>query len=354
MAGNRTRRAATGVAAAFMLVAMALVVPAAARADTSLEQIYAALRPDDLRTATGGTAFQQGDFAEFAFDLVNTTDQPLVIPLTDFFGRQFHLVGTQQAWLERLGPDPTISSIPPIIARKGTWYAAGGEIIAVEGLPGDTIAAGGRVPRGAAIFYSTSGFPTGRYRVHVEYKPLLGGLDDVIATVSLDITFGDVPDDETPPVLTVPTNIVADAASPGGVFVSYVASAVDEVDGSVPVACTPPSGSLFAIGTTTVECSAMDAANNEAGASFTIHVNGAPEQLEDLIALVTGLGPGVSLADKLHEARDALVADRKSDACEKLAAFSDQVQAQAGKKLSADQVSLLATVATRIRAVIGC
>lgn len=354
MARNRARRAAMGFAAAFMLIAMALVVPAAARADSSLEQIYAALRPDNLRTATGGTAFQQGDFVEFAFDLVNTTDQPLVIPLTDFFGTPFHLVGTEQAWLERLGADPTIPSIPPIIGRKGTWYAAGGSIIAVEGLPGNTIPGGGRVPRGAAIFYSTSGFPTGRYRFHVEYKPLLGGLDDVIATVSLDITFGDVPDDEAPPVITVPFSIVANATSPAGVSVSYAASAVDDVDGAVAVDCSPPSGSTFAIGTTQVTCTVSDAAGNDATASFEVHVKGAAEQLDDLIARVTGLGSGTSLQDKLFAGKTALSAGNTALACEKLGAFKNEVQAQFGKKLTATEVGELVASADRIRSLIGC
>ena len=354
MAGNKARRASMGFAAAFMLIAMALVVPAAARADSSLEQIYAALRPDGLRTATGGTAFQQGDFVEFAFDLVNTTDQPLVIPLTDFFGTPFHLVGTEQAWLERLGADPTIPSIPPIIARKGTWYAAGGSIIAVEGLPGNTIPAGGRVPRGAAIFYPTSGFPTGRYRFHVEYKPLLGGLDDVIATVSLDITFGDVPDDEAPPVITVPSGVVANATSPAGASVSYAASAVDDVDGAVAVDCSPPSGSTFAIGTTQVTCTASDAAGNDASASFDVHVKGAGEQLDDLIARVAGIRPGTSLTDKLAEAKAALALGNNTTACEKLSGFANEAQAQSGKKLTAAQAVELTASANRIRVVLAC
>jgi hypothetical protein len=336
------------------VIGLSLLIPAAARADSSLEEIYAALRPDGLRTATGATAFSQGDFVEFTFDLVNTSDQPLVIPLTNFFGTPFHLVGTEQAWLERLGPDPTIPSIPPIIGRKGTWYAAGGAIIAIEGLPGNTIPAGGRVPRGAAIFYPTDAFPTGRYRFHVEYKPLFGGLFDVIATVSLDITFGDVPDDETPPVITVPSSVVANATSPDGAAVSYAASAVDEVDGPVAVDCSPPPGTLFEIGSTQVTCTASDAAGNAVSASFDVYVKGASEQLEDLIARVAGLGPGTSMADKLALAMSALAAGNQSTACEKLGGFANEAQAQSGKKLTAAQAAELVASANRIRAVLAC
>ena len=40
--------------------------------------------------------------------------------------------------------------------------------------------------------------------------------------------------------------------------------AVDVVDGDVDVTCDPPSGSLFAIGATTVGCSASDTRGNTA------------------------------------------------------------------------------------------
>ena len=101
--------------------------------------------------------------------------------------------------------------------------------------------------------------------------------------------------DTSPPVITVPSSIVANASGPAGAVVSYAASAVDHVDGPVAVVCVPPSGSTFAIGTTTVECSASDASGNEASASFAVRVKGAQEQLDDLIALVSGSETGTGL-----------------------------------------------------------
>ena len=58
--------------------------------------------------------------------------------------------------------------------------------------------------------------------------------------------------DRTPPVLVLPANIEAIATGPAGTTVTYTATATDAVDGPVPATCTPPSGSTFAIGTTTV------------------------------------------------------------------------------------------------------
>ena len=59
---------------------------------------------------------------------------------------------------------------------------------------------------------------------------------------------------------------------PNGAEVTYSATANDEVDGNVSVNCTPASGSTFALGETTVECSATDAAGNKATGSFTVKV----------------------------------------------------------------------------------
>jgi hypothetical protein len=55
--------------------------------------------------------------------------------------------------------------------------------------------------------------------------------------------------------------------------VTYAATASDLVDGPRPVTCAPASGSTFAIGTTTVSCSASDAHGNRATGSFTVKVS---------------------------------------------------------------------------------
>ena len=78
--------------------------------------------------------------------------------------------------------------------------------------------------------------------------------------------------DTTPPVLTLPGNITVSATSAGGAAVSFVATATNLVDGSVAVTCSPQSGSTFAVGTTTVSCSAADAHANQSTGSFTVTV----------------------------------------------------------------------------------
>jgi hypothetical protein len=72
----------------------------------------------------------------------------------------------------------------------------------------------------------------------------------------------------------MPSNqTVVAAGVTGGAAVSWTApTASDLVDGSVTVVCSPESGSTFALGITTVTCSATDAAGNKASASFTVSV----------------------------------------------------------------------------------
>jgi hypothetical protein len=78
--------------------------------------------------------------------------------------------------------------------------------------------------------------------------------------------------DTTAPALNLPQDIVAEATGPNGATVSFTATATDAVDGSVPVTCAPPSGSVFPLGETTVNCSAVDAASNQAQGSFKVTV----------------------------------------------------------------------------------
>jgi hypothetical protein len=84
-----------------------------------------------------------------------------------------------------------------------------------------------------------------------------------------------------PPVITVPTPspLVVDATKPTGANVTYGASAKDAGGNSIPVNCTPPSGSPFPLGLTTVNCTATDQFGNTATASFVVQVRFAGFQL---------------------------------------------------------------------------
>ncbi|MBI3949178.1 MAG: HYR domain-containing protein [Acidobacteria bacterium] len=88
------------------------------------------------------------------------------------------------------------------------------------------------------------------------------------ATCSFTVTVTDT----EPPVATCPANITQ-GTDPGvcNAVVSFTATVTDNCPGAT-ISCTPPSGSTFPLGTTTVTCTATDAADNTATCSFTVTV----------------------------------------------------------------------------------
>ena len=78
--------------------------------------------------------------------------------------------------------------------------------------------------------------------------------------------------DTTAPAMTVPGDMVVEATGPSGATVSFAAPAHDAVSGDVAATCSPASATTFALGTTTVHCSATDNAGNTAHKSFTVTV----------------------------------------------------------------------------------
>jgi hypothetical protein len=83
---------------------------------------------------------------------------------------------------------------------------------------------------------------------------------------------GDPAVDTVPPMITVPNLPCQTATSINGATVSYTVTASDNVDAVATATCTPASGSVFPIGSTTVSCSATDAAGNTASTTFNIQV----------------------------------------------------------------------------------
>lgn len=111
-----------------------------------------------------------------------------------------------------------------------------------------------------------------------------------ITTGSFTVTV--IGGDTTPPVLTLPADFSVEATGPSGATVTFTATAVDNVDGSVPVVCTPASGSVFALGSTTVNCSAHDVAGNTAHGSFhVVVIDTTPPVITDATASPSILWP---------------------------------------------------------------
>ncbi len=107
-------------------------------------------------------------------------------------------------------------------------------------------------------------FPLGTTTVTCSATDKAGNKGDSSFTVTVA--------DTTAPALQLPAPVTKEATSAAGASATFSASADDAVDGSVDVTCAPPSGSTYALGTTTVICSATDAAGNKATDSFPVTV----------------------------------------------------------------------------------
>lgn len=90
---------------------------------------------------------------------------------------------------------------------------------------------------------------------------------------------GTPPPANTAPVLTVPGDMTVEATGPAGAVASFTVTVTDDHDTEFKVSCNPASGSTFALGSTTVNCSATDSGGLEGTGSFTVNVKDttAPE-----------------------------------------------------------------------------
>jgi streptogramin lyase len=89
-------------------------------------------------------------------------------------------------------------------------------------------------------------------------------------------------------------------------------------------------------------------------ASVSAEVSGAAEQLSELAARVTGVGPGKSLARKQAVIESAVSAGKITDACAELIAFGHELNAQSGKTLDTAEASALLARVHGINAALGC
>jgi hypothetical protein len=118
---------------------------------------------------------------------------------------------------------------------------------------------------------------------------------------------------ECNPALNLPADITVPATSPAGAAVTFSATAVDAVEGSVLVTCVPASGDVFPVGTTTVACSAGDSFANTSTGEFDVTVTpfagGIRPTIQDVRDLLAALVPGDKHLEKAVERLDDALDD---------------------------------------------
>lgn len=201
---------------------------------------------DSLRAAISGS----GRFVTFE-SLATNLDPADTDAISDIFARDV------------LGPPdvtpPTITA-PADITVEAT--GPGGTVVSYDSSAGDDVA----VATSGCAPASGSTFAIGTTTVTCT------ATDTSANTTTL--TFVVTVADRQPPALALPASLSAHATGSAGAVVQYGASASDAV-GVASLACVPPSGATFPVGTTTVTCTASDAAGNSASGSFAVTVAAA-------------------------------------------------------------------------------
>ena len=81
-----------------------------------------------------------------------------------------------------------------------------------------------------------------------------------------------VVDSFAPAIFCPNTNLVLNCTGANGRIVDFLVTATDDCDPNPTVTCTPPSGSFFFVGTTTVTCRAKDACGRISECVFTVTI----------------------------------------------------------------------------------
>ena len=292
------------------------------------------------------------------------------LDLGNWYGDGFEVSWSQNCAGREVSGHANIQAVPPPDTRPPALEMPGSGFMAVETSDAGRIvdftvtAIDDRDPNPTVVCDPPSGsyFPLGRTDVTCTATDNAGNSSS--GTLQLWVIGPDV----TPPSFYNAPSFDVPATGPSGARVDlYVAATDDRSDptivcstngGSVPV--EPKSSNEFPINavgeSTLVTCTATDQADNSTTTTFTVHVQGAWEQVRGLIATISSydLGKlGTSLTDKLVTVQRMLVAGKRSQARENLDSFIAQVKAQSGKGLADWQAWQFATTAEQIKTVIG-
>jgi hypothetical protein len=249
-----------------------------------------------------------------------------------------------QKWVQGTPPTVTTPSDQTVATNTGTCAATVTLTpFTVTGVPAPSVTISTNRPDGPTLTQNSTAalFPLGTTEVTAT-------VTNPAATITATYTVT-VNDTQTPTIGGPLPHQNALATGPAGATVIYPTPTVTDNCPDVSVTATPPSGSLFPVGDTTVTVTATDSAGNTATATFSVHVAGALEQLAALRPASVGVGSGNKLVNRVDKVADALQA-----ACGALSDYVNDVNAQTGKKIPEATATTLVASAARIAAVVGC
>jgi hypothetical protein len=153
------------------------------------------------------------------------------------------------------------------------------------------------------------------------------------------------------PVFGEASNLSLNATSPSGAVVTYQLAVTDNV-GVSSLLCEPASGSVFPVGSSSVSCSASDAAGNSSSKSFSVYVVDAHQQVANLIDHVKGLGlPSGTAQPLINQLRVAY--REQGNECKKMSDFLNLVETKSSS-IDDDDEAYIEAEANRIIDALGC
>jgi len=144
---------------------------------------------------------------------------------------------------------------------------------------------------GQSYTKSFEGFEPGTYPYYCAVHPWMTG------TIILEDGTSSTPADTVPPTVLVPDDITLQTEDQNGASATFNPQAIDNIDELITPTCSPASGSVFAIGTTEVVCTATDSSGNTASNSFNVIIEYTGSLIPSWVKNVAGFWHDGSIND---------------------------------------------------------
>ena len=145
---------------------------------------------------------------------------------------------------------------------------------------------------GQSYTKSFEGFEPGTYPYFCQVHPWMEG-----TIIVEDGSTSSTPADTVPPTVLVPDDITLQTEDQNGASATFNPQAIDNIDELITPTCSPASGSVFAIGTTEVVCTATDSSGNTASNSFNVIIEYTGSLIPSWVKNVAGFWNDGSIND---------------------------------------------------------
>ena len=145
---------------------------------------------------------------------------------------------------------------------------------------------------GGSYTVSFEDFDPGTYEYLCMVHPWMEG-----TIIVEDGSTSSTPADTVPPTVLVPDDITLQTEDQNGASATFNPQAIDNIDELITPTCSPASGSVFAIGTTEVVCSATDSSGNTASNTFNVIIEYTGSLIPDWVKNVAGFWHDGSIND---------------------------------------------------------